>query len=208
MSRRIAALTVALALLLCGCSSVLERSYNTEVNHAASHYIKGDPNILSASNYQELINTILILLESHAESGIIRIPITDGSAASMARDACDEVQNDTALGAYLLKYITCTGSLDPRYYELHLSFTYRRSKEQQHALIHASSVQALPELIETAKGKSNKQIAFVFNNPTDVASFTAMAESVREDWGEDQPWGYAFYPNDTEPLIAEILFDK
>lgn len=202
-----AALMLSLCIFLCGCASLLDRGYTSETEHADSYHEKGNPDILSASNYQELINTILMLLESHADNGIIHIPITDGSAADMARKACDEIQNETALGAYLLHYITCSGSLDPRYYELRVSFSYRRSESQHRAMIHASSLQALPDLIASAHKHDSDSLCVIFSSAVDPAEFTAIAESVRKSTDRNAKWSYTFYPNETEPSIAEINFD-
>jgi divalent metal cation (Fe/Co/Zn/Cd) transporter len=45
---------------------------------------------------------------------------SEEDAAAMAEQACKEVQEETALGAYLLDYISYTDTQERAYYEMHV----------------------------------------------------------------------------------------
>lgn len=68
---------------------------------------------------------LLLLLGEHSEEGVVRI-YSEEDAAAMAEQACKEVQEETALGAYLLDYISYTDTQERAYYEMHVRLGYRR----------------------------------------------------------------------------------
>ena len=161
MSRRSTiAYLLALCLTLSGCGDrLLERSYSSVTPHSAAYRVAEEEDTLRAENYQELINALLILLGEHSEEGVVRIYGDHADPSAMAGEACVEVQQETALGAYLLDYITYDGTAESGWYELTVHFGYRRTSEEQNAIVNATSTEALPDLLRAAIDEGRAAVA-------------------------------------------------
>ena len=144
MKKRILLLCAALCLLLSGCGGgLLEREWSSVTPHSAGYWENGDKDTLRADSYQDAVNAILMLVANHAERGVVRCYFgSDAEYAELAAEACNEVQQETDLGAYLLDYITYAGTDERGFYELSLSFGYRRTAEEQESIINATSTEA------------------------------------------------------------------
>ena len=111
MKKRILLLAAALCLLCSGCGGgLLEREWSSVTPHSAGYWENGDKDTLRADSYQDAVNAILMLVANHAERGVVRCYFgSDAEYAELAAEACNEVQQETDLGAYLLDYITYAG---------------------------------------------------------------------------------------------------
>ena len=211
MKKRILFLSAALCLLLTGCGSgLLEREWSAVTPHSAGYWENGGRDTLRADSYQDLVNALLLLVDDHAERGTVRLYGEDGDCAKLASDACNEVQQETAPGAYLLDYITYTGSDERGFYELTLHFGYRRTEEEQERIINATSTEAIPDLLRTAAAEgADSLVVRVSYFSTDRAGVDKMirevyAELVPDGGTPSAPWQVTFYPDTDEPGIVEI----
>ena len=160
MKKVAAIIILALCLPLAGCGDkLLERSYSVVVPHSAAYWENQDADTLRAENYQDLVNALLLLLDAHSEDGVVRIYGDAPSKAAMASEACVEVQKETPIGAYLLDYITYDGEAESAYYELTVRFGYRRTAEEQGAIVNVTSTEALPDLLRTAIEEGRDAVA-------------------------------------------------
>ena len=177
------ALVLLLALTLSGCAgSLLERSYSTVTPHSAAYREREDADTLRAENYQDLVNALLILLSEHSEDGVVRVYGEAPNKAELAENACVEVQKETAIGAYLLDYITYDGSAESGYYELRVRFGYRRTAEDQAAIVNATSTEALPDLLRAALLDGARSLAVrVGWFGTDRAGVLALIAGVHDE---------------------------
>lgn len=210
MRKRIAAFSAALCLLLTGCSNiVLERSYSSVSPHSATYWENEGTDTLRADSYQDLVNAVLLLLDEHGENGTIRVYGDDLDAETMMQSACSEVQQETALGAYLLDYITYTGSQERGYYELSVHFGYRRTLAEQEGIINATSTEALPELLRIAAESNAKALTVrVGYFATDRGGVEQMVREVQDDYPQMvKPWQVLFYPDTENVGIVEILLE-
>ena len=210
MRKKFIALLLALCLSLSGCGNVvLERSYSVSAPHSAVYWENENADTLRADSYQDLVNALLLLLGEHSEEGTVRIYGNDEEAASMAEQACREVQEDTALGAYLLEYISYTDAREHGYYEMRVRLGYRRTAEEQAAIITATSTEALPDLLRlTAEEGTVKRVAVRFGYFT--TDRDGLREMVREVQSEvepnfEQPWQVYFYPDTDDVGILEVV---
>ena len=210
MRKKFIPLTLALCLTLSGCGNiVLERSYSVSAPHSEVYWENENADTLRADSYQDLVNALLLLLGEHSEEGTVRIYGNDEGAASMAEQACREVQEDTALGAYLLEYISYTDAREHGYYEMRVRLGYRRTAEEQAAIITATSTEALPDLLRlTAEEGAVKRVAVRFGYFT--TDRDGLREMVREVQSEvepnfEQPWQVYFYPDTDDVGIVEVV---
>ena len=65
-------LALPLCLLLCGCGILLERSYSSVEPYANRYWDSGAEDTLRSETYQDLVNSLLLLVEERAEEGTIR----------------------------------------------------------------------------------------------------------------------------------------
>ena len=210
MRKKFIPLTLALCLTLAGCGNiVLERSYSVSAPHSEVYWENENADTLRADSYQDLVNALLLLLGEHSEEGTVRIYGNDEAAASMAEQACREVQEETALGAYLLEYISYTDAQEHGYYEMRVRLGYRRTAEEQAAIITATSTEALPDLLRlTAREGSLSRIAVRFTYFTaDRDGIRDMVRSVQEEVapGFTEPWQVNFYPDTDDVGIVEVV---
>ena len=176
MRKKFIPLSLALCLTLSGCGGnvVLERSYSVSTPHSEVYWENEGADTLRADSYQDLVNALLLLLGEHSEEGVVRI-YSEEDAAAMAEQACKEVQEETALGAYLLDYISYTDTQERAYYEMHVRLGYRRTAEEQAGIVTATSTEALPDLLRlTAREGSLSRIAVRFTY------FTADRDGIRD----------------------------
>ena len=203
-------LSLALCLTLSGCGGnvVLERSYSVSAPHSEVYWENEGADTLRADSYQDLVNALLLLLGEHSEEGVVRI-YSEEDAAAMAEQACKEVQEETALGAYLLDYISYTDTQERAYYEMHVRLGYRRTAEEQAGIVTATSTEALPDLLRlTAREGALSRIAVRFTYFTaDRDGIRDMVRSVQEevDPGFTEPWQVNFYPDTDDVGIVEVV---
>ncbi len=181
-----------LCLTLAGCGGrLLERSYSSVRPHSAVYWENEDADTLRAENYQDIVNALLLLLDEHSADGVVRIYGDAPDKAAMAGSACVEVQKETPIGAYLLDYITYDGSAESGWYELSVHFGYRRTAEEQAAIVNATSTEALPDLLRAAIDEGRDSVAIrVGYFGTDRDGVTALVAAVH---------GEVYPPQETEP---------
>ena len=209
MRKKFIPLTLALCLTLAGCGNiVLERSYSVSAPHSEVYWENENADTLRADSYQDLVNALLLLLGEHSEEGTVRIYGNDEAAASMAEQACREVQEETALGAYLLEYISYTDAQEHGYYEMRVRLGYRRTAAQVAGLVHITSTSALGDLLREAARNHAAELV------VQVGYFDHQAEEVRTQVTQIQaevepeskePWTVNFYPDSGNAGIIEVL---
>ena len=149
----LACLAAALALCL-GLTGCLDREYALVEPHENRYWESTTDDILRAESYQDLVNTILLLVEQHMAEGTVRLYLSDVSHAtafSMVKDACREVRQETALGSYLLDALDFDmEELRNSYYEVTLLPAYRRTAEDLASIVETASSSAIYELLVSA----------------------------------------------------------
>lgn len=219
----------AACLVLTGC---LDRSYSSVEPHENRYWESTAEDILRAESYQDFVNTILLLVEQHEETGIIRLYLTDvdyATAFAMVKDACTEVRLETAVGSYLLEKLDYDmEELRNSYYEVTLLPTYRRTQEDLDSIVETASSSAVYELLVTAWENQEPKLTVRYAHPaeeqdvlvdnilllqTELVTGTA-AQTPGENVGETAPetetpeitpWEIYFYPPEGEGTIVEIF---
>lgn len=212
MKKRILPLLLCGALLLSGCG-LLRREYTRTEPHSATYYEGDRRDVLRAEGRQDLVNDLLLLVSAHDVSGTVWLyDSEDGADASqLAQVACDEVLQETPLGAYALEYLTYTVDEGGRgYTQLRFTAGYRRTAQQIKSIVHATNAAALRDLLQAAVENGGKELA------VQVGSFDGSCQSVldsvaafQQELGHgNQSWQVQFYPNTDAWGIMEIILKE
>ena len=210
VKKRILLLCAAFLLTLTGCSNVvLERSYSNASPHSETYWENEESDTLRADSYQDLVNAMMLLLGEHADDGTVRVYGEDLDAETMMESACTEVQQETALGAYLLDYVTYTCAAERDYYALSFHFGYRRTQSEQAGIINATSTEALPELLRSAAQQGAESLTVRIGYfASDSTGVETMVQEVQSEFPDTlaMPWQVQFYPNTEDAGIVEVFF--
>ena len=174
MKRSILPLALCGALLLTGCSSLLDRSYVVVEPHVEQPAVAGDSSTLQVSTYSELVNAVLFLVSQGTEEGMIQLTDYRGEVEEDLNRACLEVAKADPLGAYAVDFIKNSYTRVLTTYEAVISITYRRTKEQVQSLVNVTSTSAIRQ--EVAEALSQFRPELVLR----VGYFTGNEDSVRE----------------------------
>ena len=232
--KRIACLPLAaLCLALSACSSLLEGNYSQVEPHADRYWESAADDILRAGSYQDLVNTILLLIEGQEPSGVVRLYLTDESydqALDMVRRACAEVREETATGSYCLHSMDYSvEELRDSYYEVFLLPIYRRTRADIDSILEISSSSAIYDLALLAweRGEERLTVRYTYRSEDEAALRDNIlllqqelegggAEPSGEGGPPDEegegtasplvPWEIYFYPPGGESAIIEIFF--
>lgn len=187
MKKRILALVPALALLLSGCASLLERSYTVVEPYTDRYWDTAAEDTLRAESYQDLVNSLLMLVEQRSEEGVIRYYTEPNSDTYfLAAAARREVQQETVLGAYLLQSISMSFSKGENYVTLTFEMRYRQDAEDPESLMVLSDTQSLVDLLRMAVREGHEKLTARFFTPTPREDVVAAMESLWQELHQDE----------------------
>ena len=207
---------ISLALALClltGCASLLERTYSTVEPHSSKFWESEAADTLRAENYQDIVNDLLILIGQHTETATLRLyNFTDDlTVADTLEKATSEIQQETAMGAYAVEYITSSSRAQRGYYEIDVQISYRRTAEQIQAVVNATSTEALYSLLETALdgGRTELAVRIGYWGQNGQSGIESAVAQIREERGltEETPWVVNYYPAEGPVGLVEFLLD-
>ena len=208
--KRLLPLLLACALLLTGCSAMLERSYTAETVHNRAPEAEGDSSILRAEDYQDLVSAVYYFVSQGETAGTIRL--YSYSADEVERDldaACLEVVQEDPLGAYAVDYIKYDCSHIVSYYEATLSISYRRTAEQIASIVSATGSSAIrAELQEALAGFRPELVLRIsyFSEGTDIQALLEQAYYATPAAAFGMPQAeISVYPDEGQQRIVEIL---
>ena len=212
MKQTVIGMMLLVSLLLTGCASFLERSYGTSEPHSSRLWEDDAAGTLRAESYQDLVNDLLLLISSGAPEGTIRFYAGDKveDVQTTIEEACHEAQFETPWGSYAVDYITYTVQDDVSGAGMiHVEIGYRRSLEQMSAVVHASSISALHNLLSAAVENGAEELAIqvgYFQGQTEEVS--QIVEQMRQEHSVTTPWQIHYYPNETDVGIIEIVLSE
>ena len=179
-------LAAALAcLLLGGCASLLERDYSVVEPYANRYWDTSAEDTLRAESYQDLVNSLLLLVEQRAEEGTIRC-YGEASAAQQTQAASREVRLESTLGSYLLRRITYSCEAGAGYSTVRVQMTYREDAEDVENMMTLSDSQSLVDLLRLAVREEHERLTARFSYDMPRQDVTAAVESLwRELCGEE-----------------------
>ncbi|MBE6939928.1 MAG: hypothetical protein E7457_03845 [Ruminococcaceae bacterium] len=203
-------LLLGMLLTLPGCVALLNREYGTVQPHSSTYYER--ENLLRAENYQDLVNSLLLLVQDGISEGVIWLypPEENFDVRNAVERACDEVRTQTPLGAYAVEYMAYTVDEDNRNYDqIRLTISYRGDRESLKKIMHITGVEALQDLL-TAAAKSEAAELVVQMGHFDRSQQEQVRKVVSRVQMElngpaAENWQVNFYPEDGSVVIIEIL---
>ena len=163
MKLKLTALVLVVCLTLCGCASLLERSYSSVEPYTDRYFDSGAADTLKAESYQDLVNSLLMLIEQRREEVVIRYYAPEGTDTyAQAVNAKHEVQYETLLGSYLLSSLTLTYTNNTGYCTLTYSMSYRVDAQDISTLMALSDSQSLVDLLRLAVREGHETITAQF----------------------------------------------
>ena len=212
MGKRLPALALSASLLLTGCSALLERDYSHITPHNTAPTTEGDPSILRADSYQELVNALIYLVDIGAEEGTIRLYTETEKVETFLSDACLEVIQEDPLGAYCVEFIKY--SVDPvvTYSQAQVDITYRRTREQVAAIEQVTGVTAIrSELGSALTAFAPERTLRIYYFEEDEAFIQELARQAYYDapaFALGMPEvSVSIYPGSGRQRIVEILLN-
>lgn len=171
-------------LLLGGCVSLLERSYSVVEPYSDRYWDSTAEDTLRAENRQDLVNSLLMLVDERAEEGTIRCY---GAASSylQVQSACREVSEETAVGSYLLDSLTFDYENGAGYSSVTCRMAYREDTEDPAAMMTLSDSQSLVDLLRLAVREEHEKQTARFSYNTPRAEVTGAVESLWRELQED-----------------------
>lgn len=167
MKRRLTALALCAAVLLTGCSSMLERSYTSETLHDRTPSPEGDSSVLMAEDYRDLVSAVYYVVSQSLPTGTIRLNNYTRDVESDLAAACLEVVEDDPLGAYAVEFIKYDYTHIVSYYEATVSVTYRRTAEQVANIVSATGNSAIRTELQEALTDFRPELALRISNFTE-----------------------------------------
>lgn len=197
MKKGVLAALLLAGVLLSGCTALLERSYSVVEPYADRYWDSGAEDTLRVDNYQDLVNSLLLLVEEHAEEGVIRC-YGEAGAYQQAAAAREEVRRETTLGSYLLRDLSFTYERGTSYNTIECTMTYREDAEDIASLITISDSQSLVDLLRLAVREDLEKQTVRFSYDTPHADVVAAVEEL---WQE-------LYRADLEAKQAELAVQQ
>lgn len=155
---------LCLLLLVTKCNPLLDHTYTVVNDHAASSNDLEEDAVLEADTYEELVECILTFVYQGEETGRVRLPSYDGDTEEAIYTACQEVLQETAMGAYALYNIDyyCTHVVS--YYECQFLYSYSHTPEQIWSVIPVSGQTEITEKIEDALSSFKEELVMEVND--------------------------------------------
>ncbi len=189
MKKGILAAALAACVLLSGCAALLERSYSLVEPYTDRYWDSGDEDTLRVDNYQDLVNSLVMLIEQRTEEAVIRCYGEVGSYLEASR-ARSEVRWETMKGAYLLRDIRFDLEEGASYSTLSFTMTYREDAEDLASVMTLSDSQSLVDLLRLAVREEHEKLTAQFSFETPRETVSAVVESYwqelcREEMAEE-----------------------
>lgn len=215
MNKKIPALALCAAMLLTGCSSMLDREYISVSPHPQLPAAADDSNAIRVENYQQLLSALLALVKDHKETGVIRLrnytPSAGGTVEGDMTRAREEVYHDDPLGNFAIDAIDASLERIVMYYEATITISYRRTKEQVDAVTSVTGSGAIRTQLRAALASFQPETALRVNYFSEDADY--IRALLRETY-YDTPAAalgmpqieVALYPDSGFQRIVEVIF--
>ncbi len=202
------------ALLLSGCTPLLERSYASVTAHTQFSDEADNEAILRAESYSGLVSALLYLVEQGAENGIVRLyqyTSLTGTASSDVDQACLEVTQQDPLGAYAVDYIKYDVETTASYYQVEVKLAYRVEIEELSSILSVTGSTAVGQELQDLLPEQPEKVLFRIGYFAQSDNEETLAQAVWEAYEslnlpEEALLGVEvqLYPESGQQRLAEI----
>ena len=215
MKKTFLCLLLAGALLLSGCSSLLERSDVSATAHV-DYSVTEDSSILRVESYPELVSSILYFANERAAEGTVRLYNYTGNVEDDLADACQEVMTRDPLCAFSLEDISFDSTRILTYYEVDITFSYSRTADEVEAIREVVGISELrDELAAMVDGQETRLTLMVsyFSGTEDLVwQLLTLARYSRPELYKDPGGAFTYeismYPETGSRRIVDIRVDN
>lgn len=162
--------------LLSGCAALLERSYGVVEPYADRYWDSSAEDTLRVESYQDLVNSLLLLIEERAETCVIRC-YGEADDYQEAMTAREEIRRETMLGAYLLRDLRLSYESGTGYSTITCTMLYREDAEDMASIMPLSDSQSLVDLLRVTVREERDKLTARFTYDTPREDVIAAVES-------------------------------
>ncbi len=150
--------------LLCGCASMLERSYSFETVHVSADDGDSDSaDLLELSDYTALREALLTLIEHHDFTQTVRLTDYSGDVERDMQRVVHDIMA-TPLGAFAVTNIAYQHSRILSYYEIRFDVSYRRSAQEIDGIREIQNAEELELYLQEKMAQFPTSILFHLDN--------------------------------------------
>ena len=203
-------LIAAVCLLLSACTGWMSGSYASVTPHLEQENPE-EPEIIRASNYQELCAALTELIDDGAAGGTISLGdfSSDAAAVSGMQDAIRYAVNEYPLGAYAVQEITFESGSRGGLAAFAVSIEYRRTEADIAQIQNAHSIDGALSAIYSALSTCSPSLTLKVQRYEET-DFTQVVEdyaAMRPDLVMETPQvSVSFYPENGPTRIVELKF--
>lgn len=165
------------------------------------------PGGITVYNYEELKDAILRFVETGQTEGTIRAVNYDGNVEEELTQAAYEVTKLHPVGAYAVDYMTHDCTFIVNYYEINLTFTFRRTAQEIEQIETISTQSSFRARLEQAlrNGESRLALRMASYRDWDVSAMVSDYCAAHPDLVMEQPRvTVSTYPTEGTVRIVEV----
>ncbi len=210
MKLRALLLIAVQAVFLCGCSPVFENEYIAVTDYDASVYVVPEAELSSISSYAELESVLDLMIVNRQETAELQFNSYEGNISDDLAEACFQVKSNSAIGSYMIDYISYDISQIVSYYNATVYVNYTHSLEELNAIDVISSNMIDNSIVKAVSEKATKLTLQVYTSIIDGAVMEQKAMSAIYNSPELVPVvpkiSVEFYPDSSLDHIFDITF--
>jgi hypothetical protein len=173
--KKVAVLLLIASLMLSGCSYWMNGSYSSIKPHEGP-FDQEDKPAIPISNYTELTEALISLVESGAEDGSLSLQYdTEEIARADMNKAIQEVRTNNPFAAYAVEDIRYALGASGSRNAVRLQITYQQSRVRPDKIQRVETIDQVRQIVSQHLIACDRSAVLYFNNPEQV-DYTQMVE--------------------------------
>jgi len=168
MKKRVLALILAAATVvsLSGCTTLFKKDYLSVTKYQADIKNSSSRDIGQISDYAELKNAIISMVNNHQTEGRLRFTDYDGTILGDISQALWEVKAESALASFAVDYMSYDLSRIVTYYEAVVYITYKHTQSEISDIHYITGRSELADIIQTLLEEMDSYVALRITSST------------------------------------------